>query len=178
MYKLQQAAKAGFLSPQQAARQIRAGASSWLLLVQPEELETLGLMAADASDDTPEDTPGLVKREKIERIKAEYQGVFAPIAECPLKRADIDYTIKLVEGATPTFKRPYRMTREEKLEVMKQIDDALKKGLIEPSVSPFEAPVLFVQKKDGSLRMCVDYRALNKITVRDITLSVAASQDR
>lgn len=167
VYKLQEAAKSGFLSPQQAARQIRAGASSWLLLVQPEELDTLGLMAAGASDETPEDTPGLVKREAIEKIKAEYQDVFAPITECPPKRADIDHTIKLVDGATPTFKRPYRMTREEELEVMKQIDDALKKGLIEPSVSPFGAPVLFVQKKDGSLRMCVDYRALNKITVRD-----------
>ena len=47
------------------------------------------------------------------------------------------------------------------------MEDALKKGLIEPSVSPYGAPVLFVQKKDGSLRMCIDYRALNKITVRD-----------
>jgi len=92
--------------------------------------------------------------------------VFAPTTECPPKRADIDHT-KWVDGATPTFNRPYRMTREEELEVMKQIDDALKKGLIEPSGSPFGAPVLFVQKKDGSLRMCVDYRALNKITVRD-----------
>jgi len=167
VYKLQEAAKAGFLSPQQAARQIRAGSSSWLLLVQPEDMETLGLMAAGASDAKPEDTPGLVKREEIEKIKAEYKDVFAPITECPPKRADIDHTIKLVDGATPTFKRPYRMTREEELEVMKQIDDALKKGLIEPSVSPFGAPVLFVQKKDGTLRMCVDYRALNKITVRD-----------
>ena len=47
------------------------------------------------------------------------------------------------------------------------MEDALKKGLIEPSVSPYGAPVLFVQKKDGSLRMCIDYRALSKITVQD-----------
>jgi len=47
------------------------------------------------------------------------------------------------------------------------VEDALKKGLIEPSVSPYGSPVLFVQKKDGSLRMCIDYRALNKITMRD-----------
>jgi len=101
-------------------------------------------MAAGASDETAEDTPGLVKRKAIEKIKAEYQDVFAPITACPPKRADIDHTTKLLDGATTTFKRPYRMTREEELEVMKQIDDALKKGLIEPSVFPFGAPVLFV----------------------------------
>ena len=50
---------------------------------------------------------------------------------------------------------------------MKQVQDALGKGLIEPSCSPYGAPLLFVSKKDGSLRMCIDYRALNKITVRD-----------
>jgi len=69
VYKLQEAAKSGFLSPQQAARQIRAGAPSWLLLVQPEELDTLGLMAAGTSDETPEDTPGLVKERLLKKLK-------------------------------------------------------------------------------------------------------------
>ena len=59
------------------------------------------------------------------------------------------------------------MSRQEEEEVHKQVEDALKKGLIQPSVSPYGALVLFVHKKDGSLRICIDYRALNKITVRD-----------
>ena len=53
-------------------------------------------------------------------------------------------------------------------ELKKQIDDLLAKGFIRPSVSPYGAPILFVRKKDGKLRMCMDYRALNKITVRNV----------
>jgi len=60
-----------------------------------------------------------------------------------------------------------RLSRQEEEEIHKQVEDALKKWLIEPSVSPYGAPVLFVQKKKGSLRMCIDYHAWNKITVRD-----------
>jgi hypothetical protein len=66
----------------------------------------------------------------------------------------------------PPLKRPYRMTPQEKEEVQRQIADLLSKGLIEHSVSPYGAPVRFVQKKDGTLRMCIAYRQLNKITIR------------
>ena len=94
--------------------------------------------------------------------------MFEPILECPPHRFDVNHTTKLVEGSTPTFKRPFRLSWQEEEEVHKQVEDALKKGFIELSVSPYGAPILFVQKKrDGSLCMCIDYRALNKITVRD-----------
>jgi len=75
--------------------------------------------------------------------------VFEPILECPPHRFDVNHTTKLVEGSTPTFKRPFRLSWQEEEEVHKQVEDALKKGLIEPSVSPYGAPVLFVQKKMG-----------------------------
>ena len=93
-------------------------------------------------------------------VTQDFKDVFEPISECPPHRFDVDHTIKLVEGSTPTFRRPVRLSRqEEEEEVHKQVEDALKKGLIEPSVSPYGAPVLFVQKKKGSLRMCIDYHA-------------------
>jgi len=135
--------------------------------VQKEEADGLGVFAAGASNELPKSTPGFLSQEPIGKVTQDFKDVFEPISECPPHRFDVDHTIKLVEGSTPTFRRPFRLSRQEEEEVHKQVEDALKKGLIEPSVSPYGAPVLFVQKKDGSLRMCIDYRALNKITVRD-----------
>jgi len=61
----------------------------------------------------------------------------------------------------------YRLSPAEYAEAKKQVAEYLEKGWIEPSTSPYGAPILFVQKKDGGLRMCVDYRALNKVTARN-----------
>jgi hypothetical protein len=162
------AAKREALLPQQAAQSIRRGDKSWLMLVQKEVADGLGAFAAGASNKLPKSTPGLLSQKRIGKVKQDFKDVFEPISECPPHRFDVDHTTKLVEGSTPTFRRPFQLSRqEEEEEVHKQVEDALKKGLIEPSVSPYGAPVLFVQKKDGSLRMCIDYHALNKLTVRD-----------
>jgi len=67
----------------------------------------------------------------------------------------------------PPFKGMYRLSPKEKREMEKQITDMLEKGLIEPSTSPYGAPILFVMKKDGAMRMCIDYRELNKITKKN-----------
>ncbi len=79
----------------------------------------------------------------------------------------VHHTIPVEPGAKPPFQRMYRVSPAELKEVQTQIADLLAKGYIEPSSSPFGAPILFVKKKDGSLRMVVDYRALNKITVKN-----------
>jgi hypothetical protein len=67
----------------------------------------------------------------------------------------------------PPAKAPYRMSHEELKELKVQFEELLTKGYIKSSKSPYGAPVLFVPKKDGMLRMCVDYRAFNKVTVKN-----------
>jgi len=109
-------------------------------------------------NELPKSTPGLLSQERIRKVTQDFKNVFEPISECPPHRFDVDHTIKLVEGSTPTFRRPFWLSRQEEEEVHKQVEDALEKGLKEPSVSPYGAPVLFVQKKDGSLRMCIKVR--------------------
>ena len=84
----------------------------------------------------------------------------------PSKREHL-FKIKLILGTQHIFGPPYRMAVVEQMELKKQIDDLLSKGFIRPSVSPFGASVLFVHKKEGILRLCVDYRALNKITIKN-----------
>ena len=85
----------------------------------------------------------------------------------PPSRVDIDYTIELIPGSQPPHRAPYRHSPLHQQEIQKQITHLLEKGLIRPSSSPFGAPVLLVQKKDKSYRMCIDYRALNKVTVKN-----------
>src|SRR5277367_2289641 len=79
----------------------------------------------------------------------------------------IDHAIELVPGAEPPLRPTYRLLYLEMDELKKQLTDLLAKGFIRPSTSPFGAPVLFVHKKEGSLKLCVDYRALNKITIKN-----------
>lgn len=86
--------------------------------------------------------------------------------ELPPRRAH-DHRIELEPGARPPAKAPYRMGPAELTELRAQLDELLAAGLIQPSRAPYGAPVLFQRKKDGSLRMCVDYRALNKVTVKN-----------
>ena len=80
---------------------------------------------------------------------------------------DIEFLIELLLGTRPISKRPYQMPANDLEEIKKQIKDLLEKVNIRPSASPWGAPVLLVEKKDGSLRMVVDYRALNEVTIKN-----------
>ncbi|GJS20884.1 putative nucleotidyltransferase, ribonuclease H [Tanacetum coccineum] len=79
----------------------------------------------------------------------------------------VEFRIDLVPGATPVAKSPYRLAPSEMQELSGQLQELQDKGFIRPSHSPWGAPVLFVKKKDGSFRMCIDYRELNKITIKN-----------
>ena len=79
----------------------------------------------------------------------------------------VEFQIELVPGAAPVARAPYRLAPSEMQELSNQLQELLDKGFIRPSSSPWGAPVLFVKKKDGSFRMCIDYRELNKLTVKN-----------
>ncbi|GJQ92341.1 putative reverse transcriptase domain-containing protein [Tanacetum coccineum] len=79
----------------------------------------------------------------------------------------IEFRIELIPGATPVAKPPYRLAPSELEELSGQLKELQDKGFIRPSLSPWGAPVLFVKKKNGSFRMCIDYRELNKLTVKN-----------
>ncbi|KAD0325810.1 hypothetical protein E3N88_44451 [Mikania micrantha] len=79
----------------------------------------------------------------------------------------VEFRIDLVPGANPVAKSPYRLAPSEMQELSSQLQELLDKGFIRPSFSPWGAPVLFVKKKDGSFRMCIDYRELNKLTIKN-----------
>ncbi|XP_057432279.1 uncharacterized protein LOC130725034, partial [Lotus japonicus] len=101
------------------------------------------LVVQEYVDVFPEDVPGL-----------------PPVRET-------EFSIDIVPGTGPISMAPYRMAPAELVELAKQLDDLSSKGFIRPSVSPWGAPVLLVKKKDGKSRLCVDYRQLNKVTVKN-----------
>jgi hypothetical protein len=84
----------------------------------------------------------------------------------PPKR-DFYFSINLMPGAAPVSKNPYRMSTPELKELHMQLEEIPQKEYICPSVSPWGAPILFVKKKDGTLRLCMDFRQLNKVTVKN-----------
>ncbi|GJZ40282.1 putative reverse transcriptase domain-containing protein [Tanacetum coccineum] len=79
----------------------------------------------------------------------------------------VEFQIDLVPGVAPVARAPYRLAPSKLQELSTQLQELFDKGFIRPSSSPWGAPVLFVKKKDGSFRMCIDYRELNKLTVKN-----------
>ena len=135
------------ISAMQARRLLRKGCEAILALVIDSkrgqiELENI-LVVKDFPDVFPEELPSIL----LER--------------------EVDLYIEILRGTTPTSRAPYRMALTKLKELKIQLQELLDKGFIRPSVSPWDAPVFFVKKKDGTLRMCIDYRRINHVTVKN-----------
>ncbi|MCQ8064026.1 reverse transcriptase domain-containing protein, partial [Salmonella enterica] len=128
--------------------------SSTLSLTHPESL-------------TPCAYPLLGTRLEDLPVICEYPDVFPEDLPGMPPDREVEFSIELVPGTAPISKRPYRMPPAELAELKTQLHDLLEKGFIRPSTSSWGCPALFVKKKDGSLRMCVDYRPLNAVTVKN-----------
>lgn len=104
---------------------------------------------------------------EVVALLEEFKDIFADLPHgVPPPRA-VDHDITLVSTSRIPARATYRMSHAELLELKKQLQALVEAGKIRPSISPYGAPVLFVKKKDGSMRMCVDYRGLNEITVKN-----------
>jgi hypothetical protein len=101
------------------------------------------------------------------RIMSEFPDVFPEELPGMPHERKVEFAIELIPGIAPISMRSYRVSRPELVELKKQIDELLEKGYIRPSTSPWASLVLFVEKKDGTKRMCIDYRSLNEVTVKN-----------
>ena len=115
-----------------------------------------------------EETSNQSRTPEEKTILNEFKEVFPEVLpnQLPPQR-NVDHAIDLIPGSEPPSRPTYRLSYVEMDELKKHLADLLAKGFIKPSTSPFGAPVLFVHKKEGTLRLCVDYRALNKITIKN-----------
>nr|GFC19392.1 reverse transcriptase [Tanacetum cinerariifolium] len=129
------------ISPMKARTLISHGCQGFLASVMDTSLESPNIenlsVVREFADVFPDELPGLPPAREIE------------------------FDIELIPGVEPISKAPYRMAPVELKELKEQLQEMLENGFIRPSVSPWGAPVLFVKKKDGSMRLCIDYRELN-----------------
>ncbi|KAF5803695.1 putative nucleotidyltransferase, Ribonuclease H [Helianthus annuus] len=137
----------GIITAMRAQQYLQKGYPALLALVtnaQSEESKIEDLpVVREFADVFPEELPGLPPHRQVE------------------------FQIDLAPGAAPIARAPYRLAPGELQELSNQLQELLDRGFIRPSSSPWGAPVLFVKKKDGSFRMCIDYRELNKVTIKN-----------
>jgi hypothetical protein len=115
-------------------------------------------MAIDSSEADPLE---------VIKVVSEFSDVFPKdLPGMPLERK-VEFATKLLPGTAPILKRAYRVSGPELVELKKQIDELSEKGYIRPSTSPWATPVLFVEKKYGTRRMCIDYLGLNEVTIKN-----------
>lgn len=108
-----------------------------------------------------------VQDSKLQALLSRSEGVFQEPKGLPPSRGSFDHQIPLKERINAVNLRPYRYPALQKDAIEEMVQELLEQGIIRPSNSPFPAPVVLVKKRDGGWRMCVDYRSLNKATIKD-----------
>ncbi|GJT72884.1 putative reverse transcriptase domain-containing protein [Tanacetum coccineum] len=130
-----------------------------ILRVHGERVKESTKALKNAKVDEPKISDIFMVREFVEVFPDNLKGL-------PLQR-QVEFRIELIPGVTPVSKSPYHLAPSEMQELSEQLKELQDKGFIRPSHSPWGAPVLFVKNKGGSMRMCIDYRELNKLTVKN-----------
>ncbi|GJU90578.1 putative reverse transcriptase domain-containing protein, partial [Tanacetum coccineum] len=130
-----------------------------ILHVQGERTSRIAKALSNVKVDKPKLSDISLVRDFVEVFPKDLSGL-------PPQR-QVEFRIDLVPGVTPVAKSPYRLAPSEMQELSEQLQEFQDKGFIRPSHSPWGAPMLFVKKKDGALRTCIDYRELNKLTIKN-----------
>jgi hypothetical protein len=122
-------------------------------------------------------TKGVANQVKVNQLDASQQHEVSVVSEFPdvfpeelpgmPPDCDIEFVIELMPDTAPIYKSPYRISTLELVELKEHIKEFLEKGFILPSSFPWGAPVIFVSKKDGTQRLCMDYRAMNEVTIKN-----------
>ena len=127
-------------------------------------ISMLAILESSSSQTPSAPTPEVAMAQRS--ILDQFTLVFATPKGLPPSR-EFDHSIPLLPDTTPINVHPYRYSYYQKSKIEKLIREMLAEGIIRPSTSPFSSPVLLVKKKDGTWRFCVNYRALNAVTVKD-----------
>lgn len=151
------------LSHIQLKREIRKGAVTFLAVLSesPDEITVKAIEELQLPDVDP--TVG----QRLKQVLMKHRKIFDKLPKHLPPRRAVDHKIELEPGAKPPFMPVYKMSPLELEEVKRQLIQLIEMDFIQPSKSPYGAPILFVRKKNGKLRMCIDYRALNKLTIKN-----------
>jgi hypothetical protein len=155
------------LSCTQVRRLLRKGCTMGVITVQPAS-EVLNAVEIRTQQDVV-DAVAPLNDPHLTDLLSELHDIFPPPPgfDATDRPWEVDHAIPSASGDVPRYQYTKRLTHEERTTLENMITDLLGKGLIEPSTSPYGAPVLFVRKKDGTLRLCIDYRALNRVTMKN-----------
>ncbi len=167
-FGLRQECSAPLLSAMQAGKAMKRKDNVFLVRVTESMEEAAVCAHAEVAAAKTDDRAGRIPEERLQAIIRKFTSVL--VDELPPglpPDRGVGHVITLEKGARPTYRPSRRLSPLELAEVQAHVKKLLLNGHIEPSKSPFGANVLFVQKKDGTLRMCLDYRALNKVTVQN-----------